>query len=246
LNQRASQKLAKFLAYILGRRPDEFGLILDAEGYCKIKDLLKVLGEEEGWRHVRRGHVEALLLERGPVPIEISDDRIRARDRRHLPAPVEAADLPKLLYTCIRRRAYPRVHEHGLQSASEHLVVLSAAASMAERIGRRRDAQPVLLTGNTAQARGAGVRIQQHGEAVYTCDHLPPDVFSGPPLPKTQPEPTGRPKSAPEKPVATPGSYFPELWSKAAAPAGPPGPKRRKDKDKDPDWKKARRRRRKG
>ena len=35
--------LAKFLAYILGNRPDEFGLVPDPDGYVKIKALLKVL-----------------------------------------------------------------------------------------------------------------------------------------------------------------------------------------------------------
>jgi len=46
---RSPQNLAKMLAYVLGRRPDEFGLIPDAEGFVRIKDLLKALHEEEGW-----------------------------------------------------------------------------------------------------------------------------------------------------------------------------------------------------
>ena len=33
------KKQAKFLAYILGVHPDEFGLVPDKEGFVKIKDL---------------------------------------------------------------------------------------------------------------------------------------------------------------------------------------------------------------
>ena len=37
--QRSPKQLAKFLNYVLGRRPDEFGLVMDKDGFVKIKDL---------------------------------------------------------------------------------------------------------------------------------------------------------------------------------------------------------------
>ena len=39
-------KLSKLLVYILGRHPDEFGLLPGENGYVKIKELMKSLGEE--------------------------------------------------------------------------------------------------------------------------------------------------------------------------------------------------------
>ncbi len=42
--QRSPQQLAKFISYILARRPDEFGLVPDPNGFVKIKDLLKAIG----------------------------------------------------------------------------------------------------------------------------------------------------------------------------------------------------------
>jgi hypothetical protein len=42
----AVDKLAKMLFYMLGRHPEEFCLLPDENGYVKIKDLMKALGEE--------------------------------------------------------------------------------------------------------------------------------------------------------------------------------------------------------
>ena len=42
------KKQAKFLTYILGIRPDEFGLVPDKEGYVKIKDLSRPYTKKTG------------------------------------------------------------------------------------------------------------------------------------------------------------------------------------------------------
>ena len=61
-HSRQVDKLEKLLTYILGRRPDEFGLVPGPDGYVKIKDLLKALSEEPGWRHVRRSHLREVTF----------------------------------------------------------------------------------------------------------------------------------------------------------------------------------------
>ena len=51
---KSTQILAKFIAYILERRPDEFGLVTDKEGFVKIKELLKAITEEKEWKYELR------------------------------------------------------------------------------------------------------------------------------------------------------------------------------------------------
>ena len=92
-NKKSPQTLAKFIAYILERRPDEFGLVVDSEGYIKIKELLKALNEEKGVRHVRRSHLNEILYSIAHPPFEIADNRIRAKNRDRLPRPDVARDL---------------------------------------------------------------------------------------------------------------------------------------------------------
>ena len=125
--QQSTRRLEKFIVYVLGRRPDEFGLVPEAEGWVKLKDLLKAINEEDGWRHVRRSHIDEIVLTQPAPEIEISDKRVRARFREHLPVPQRVDGLPKLLYTCIRRRAYFVVLEKGVTAAEGEKVVLAAA-----------------------------------------------------------------------------------------------------------------------
>ena len=61
--QRSPKQLAKLLDYILSRRPDEFGLVTDADGYIKIKELLKAVNEEDGLGYVRRAHLNEIFLQ---------------------------------------------------------------------------------------------------------------------------------------------------------------------------------------
>ena len=65
--------LDRFLSYVTGRRPDEFGLVPDHDGWLKIKDVLKVLSEEEGWKHVRRRDFDEVLLSMREPAIELSE-----------------------------------------------------------------------------------------------------------------------------------------------------------------------------
>ena len=212
------KKLAKFLIYLLGRRPDEFGLCPDENGYVKVKDLMKALAEEAGWRHVRQAHIREVLYAASSPPIDMADRFIRATDRSMLPAPTPVKTFPKLLYHPVRRRAYPEVHENGLEPGDQSpQILLACERPMAERMGRRVDTSPVILTVNTSQLTGSGVTLWQFGEQLFIIDRLPADCFSGPPLPPTPPE-HGRSKTAPlPASPKTPGSYLMDV-DKALAP----------------------------
>ena len=232
------KKLAKFLDYILGRHPDEFGLVPDRDGFVKIKDLLKALNEEDGWRHVRRGHLDEIRVTVPSAPIEIRENRIRAVDRRHLPRESPAENPPKLLYTCVRVRAHAHVIERGISPPGDTRIILSSDRELALRIGRRLDRQPVLLTVQVAHALESGVIFYRSGESLFLTDYIPVGCFTAPPLPKLREEPPG--KRSGEKPAAPkqPGSFpmRPRAdWLKEK-------PDRRERKKKEADWKKDRRR----
>lgn len=197
------------LTYVLARRPDEFGLLPDADGYVKIKDLLKALHEDEGLRYVNRSHIAEIILSVPGAPIEISENRIRARSRELLPATTEAESLPKVLFTAIRRRAYAVVLERGVQAADNARIVMSPSREVAERLGKRIDPEPVILTVLVQSCRNQGVTFEQAGEDLFLADLIPPGGFSAPLLPLEK-RPEARP---PEKPAdtsrrpETPGSF---------------------------------------
>ena len=224
--------LAKFIAYILERRPDEFGLVIDSEGYIRIKELLKALNEEKGFRHVRRSHLNEILYSTMNPPFEIVGNRIRAKHRDHLPRHKAARDLPKLLYTYIRRKAHPFVKDKGIFPSRYHRVVLSPNRDLAKRMGKRSDPAPVVLTVHVQKSIDHGVSFYQAGGSLFLAESIPPDCFTGPPLPKEKPEKLKQAQNTNAKQPEAAGSFLVDL-DKAGSQQNFGG----KSKKKDRDWK---------
>ena len=195
-----TRQLAKFLAYVLGRNPAEFGLSPDAEGFIPVKELLKALGEEEGWHHVRKRHLEEILITEAPAPFEMDESRIRATDRSRLEKPSPSEAPPKLLYTCIRKKAHAPVLNKGIFPAGHQRVILSSEKEMALRLGKRKDPAPVLLTVQTQLSEENGVVFYHAGGDLYQARFIPAGCFTAPPLPKKalEPKKAAKPKKQPQ------------------------------------------------
>ena len=204
-NQIRADSLCSLLSFILGRKPDEFGLVPDAEGYLTYKELLWAIHEEPGWSYVRQGHVREVLIGRGSSLFEWDENRIRVVKRNwtlDLEAP--AATVPKILYVCVRRRAHPSVMEEGLKS--ERYLVLSPEREMAIRIGRRRDQKPVMLEVMTGPAQKQGVPFYSFGQ-LFLAAEIPPRFISGPPVSREAEEKKQAEKPLPAQPDFLGGTF---------------------------------------
>jgi putative RNA 2'-phosphotransferase len=241
---KTSKTLSKLLTYVLGSRPDEFGLVADSDGFVSIKELLKSLCEEEGWRHLRRAHLNEVAATIVPCPIEIEEDRIRVKQRDRLPQKRIPQELPRLLYLPVRSRAYPRVSARGIIAGSRPHLVCSSQRKMAERLGRRIDNKPIILTIQVSKLLDKGIDIKQYGETLHLVDEIPVNAFSGPPLPKEKAG-TAKPTKTPPPPRdPSPGSYYPDFL-KESTESHQGRRNKGKGQKKDAQWKKARRAERK-
>ncbi len=238
--QKSPKRLAKLLDYILGRHPEEFGLVTDSDGYVKIKELLKALSEEEGLSYVRRAHLDEILITLPDPSFEISGNTIRAKSRQHLPTHAYAPDPPKLLYHCVRQKAYPHVYTKGINPSGYSQVILSSDLSLAKRMGKRIDRSAILLTVQVQSCLDKGVVFFAAGKALFLADFIPPGCFSGPPLPKEKPGAVeiNKPQVAERQPPA--GSFFIDLEEKlnpkAAADKKNRRNKKRKRRREPPPW----------
>jgi len=208
---RSPKQLAKFISYILGRRPDEFGLVTDTDGFIKIKELLKAICEEEGLRYVRRFHINEILITLPDPPIEIFGNFVRAKSREHIPERIPASNPPKLLYTCIRRKAHPFVMDKGIFPLGRRHIILSSEKKLAEKMGKRIDHNPVLLAVQTQKSGNNGVVFFQAGDLLFIADTIPVGCFTGPPLPKEKPVPKKEDTPKKEKPKSLPGTFLMDL-----------------------------------
>lgn len=182
--QKQIEQFAKFSAYVLGRHPEEFGLVLDDNGYIKIKEFIQAVTETDGWRHVRSSHIDDTLLMLDDPLIEVDLNRIRAKDRSRLIPKMVCENPPKLLYVCIKQKSYLTVLDEGVHPTSHTSVICSKDLEMAERIGRRRDNHPVVLTVQTRKMMDQGLTFLHAEDMLYLTDFIPVDCFNGPPPPK--------------------------------------------------------------
>lgn len=241
MDQRKSAKqLAKTVEYALGRCPEEFGLVLDADGYVNIKTFLKAVSEEDGWKHVRRSHIDELFILLNDSPVEIKENRIRAVRRDRIPPVGLAEDIPKILYACVRRKGYAFVLEKGIRPSDFDRVILSSDPEMAVRLGKRIDPEPILLTVYTQKARSSGVTFYRSGETFYLADSIPAQSISGPPLQKEKGRPGKKDEPGERMAGQSAGSFILEFSGKGES------PKKKGKKGKDEiAWKKDLRRLRK-
>ncbi|MFA5111032.1 MAG: RNA 2'-phosphotransferase [Desulfobaccales bacterium] len=226
---RQLEGLARMLTYILGHRPDEFGLVLSPEGFVPIKHLLQVLTAEPGWGFVRRHHLDQVVGLMSPPAFEIVEDRIRALEPAHLRR--EAGESPPtLLYAAIPPKAHSRVWEEGLKPLPEGELVLAATPELALKLGRRRAPDPILVTVQAQAAARRRIAFTGYGEGLYLAPALARDLLQLPPPPQA-PE---KPKAEKPRPAApTPGSFFPDLPGMFQPPAKHQG----KGKKDEPAWK---------
>jgi putative RNA 2'-phosphotransferase len=193
--------LSKLMAYILRHRPDEFGLVLDEDGFISLKELLQAIAEEEGWSYVRRSHIMEVASTSERERFEVQDERIRATYGHSLPHRIhyEPAAPPTILYHGTRRRAYPHILHRGLDPMGRSYVHLTTSPELAMRIGKRRDPQPVLLEIQAQRASEEGVPFYQANPLIYLTDHIPPSYINGPPISKVLPEQKRPQKRTPQK-----------------------------------------------
>ena len=226
--------LEKLLRYVLGCRPDEFGLQPDENGFVPLKALLAALHDEDGWRGVREGQIMMLVNQPGNLsPFEALGQDIRLKpELASLPpeAPA-AAEMPKVLYLPLKPAAWPVIFERGLfPKPGEAVARLWADKDLALKVGRRLASNPVLVTVQAGPARKAGADFKPYSELLWLTAEVPARFLAGPPVPSKEEEPPSR--RAKEKAPEPAGSFHLNL----PEPEVHRGKKKGKHGDA-PDWK---------
>lgn len=226
---RQLETLAKMLAYILGHRPDEFGLVLDADGFVPLKQLQQALIHEPGWGFVRRLHLDQVVLLMQPSAFEVVADNIRCLKPGPLPQRRPGEAPPPLLYLAIPPKAHERVWQEGLKAPVSGELLLARTKETALKLGKRRAPAPILVTLQAQAAAQTGIEFTGYGEDFFLTQSLPRDFLQMPaPLVQEEKKPKV-PKAAPAPP--TPGSFLIDLSQPAGKPPRPRG------KKAEPAWK---------
>ena len=161
--------LSKRLAHALRHDPGKYGLVLNAQGWAPLADVVAAL-------RVDVPRIEAVLALPGKRRYEVDGGRIRARYGHSVADPVElpAAVPPEVLFHGTSAAVVPAILDRGLLPMRRQYVHLSADRETALVVARRRRGEVALLVVAARAAYGAGVVFRESGDGVWLADPVPP------------------------------------------------------------------------
>ncbi len=206
-NKRKVDNLSRLLNYILGSKPDEFGLVPDKQGYIVLRELLKAINEEPSMAYVKEFHIREVLVHKRDSMLEITGKKIRSTKRNYslIDKDRPPDSTPKILYKGVKRKTYPFILKSGLLPGSNGHVVMTKDRDLAMRIGRRLDQRPIIIEIQAGAASEYNTIFLPFGDSMYLTDKVSAQFINGPPLPK---EPSPKKKTAEKEREFIAGSFI--------------------------------------
>ncbi|EJN57981.1 RNA 2'-phosphotransferase [Halogranum rubrum] len=167
-------RLSTFVSGALRHFPDDVGLSLDANGWVAYDALVDAVCQNYSW--AERDHVDAVVATDPKGRFERREGAIRAAYGHSVDVTLDGTDstVPDRLYHGTARRTLDSINEQGLRPMGRQQVHLSATVEDAREVGRRHDAEPVVLVVDADALVSDGLDVDKRGHDTYTVDHVPP------------------------------------------------------------------------
>jgi putative RNA 2'-phosphotransferase len=174
MNSGSLVKLSKLLSLMLRHEPNEFGLVLDAEGFTPLDDVVRAAGKTLG--AVTETDIVRVVetVEPDKRRFSIVDDEIRANYGHSLTTRVmhAQAEPPELLCHGTHEAAAPVVLREGLAPMKRQYVHLTGNLELAARVGSRRG-RAVLIEVAAGAAHRDGIKFYRANESFWLADAVP-------------------------------------------------------------------------
>lgn len=154
------KRLSKFLALLLRHKADEFGLLLDEEGFTDIDTVWKLVNRNFPGTYSDKDLLAVVKGdEHGKKRYEIREGRIWAMFGHGNVTPVSypLAEPPDILFHGTTPAALAPIRSQGLLARGRQYVHLGTNSERALRVAARYTSQPVLLIVRARQAYLNGV-----------------------------------------------------------------------------------------
>lgn len=173
MNKKKRDKCSKFMSLILRHKPQEFGVVLDEEGYCPIDDLLMVFQSDDYWKEATKEDVLQIIGECPKQRYEMKGKMVRARyGHSAQKIDYEMSKPPAFLFHGTYEGAVDSIFREGLKKMNRKYVHLSETTHFASLAGKRRGSF-VLLKVDCSMAYLLGVNFYYAGNEVWLSDDIP-------------------------------------------------------------------------
>jgi putative RNA 2'-phosphotransferase len=174
-------RLSKTISHALRHKPGDYGLVLDAEGWVAVDDLLAALRRRLGSRHpIDLAQIETIMTESEKQRFEIRGGKIRAFYGHSTATKIEreAVAPPAILYHGTTQEAAQAILREGLRSMKRQYVHLSTDEKTARAVGLRRTGRPIILRIAALEAHRQGIKFYLGNEDIWMADPVPPAFIS--------------------------------------------------------------------
>ncbi|MDX2287187.1 MAG: RNA 2'-phosphotransferase [Bacteroidia bacterium] len=167
-------KLSKFLSTVLRHKPERIGIVLDAQGWTPVEDLL--LRANAAGVELDRAALEEVIAwnNKQRFALDESGTRIRASQGHSVPVSLGYAPQkpPDTLYHGTSRAAADSILRSGIEKRRRHQVHLSRDEATAISVGRRHG-PPVVLAVDAARMHADGYLFYCSANGVWLTDAVP-------------------------------------------------------------------------
>jgi putative RNA 2'-phosphotransferase len=171
-------QLSKFLSFVLRHKPDAIGLVLDAEGWAGIDDLI-AKADASGTRFGRDELLNVVATsDKKRFSLSPDGQRIRAAQGHSVSVELGLAprEPPLVLYHGTATRFVEAILAEGLKPQSRQQVHLSLDEVTAHRVGQRHG-KPVILKVDAARMHAQGFKFYVADNGVWLTDEVPPEFL---------------------------------------------------------------------
>jgi len=168
-------ELSKEISYALRHAPQEYGLNLDEQGWVPVEDLITALKKREKYAALTVLDIADMIMASEKKRHELSGDRIRALYGHSTGDKIkkDAVRPPDVLYHGTTHKFLHKILEQGLINKSRQYVHLSQDRETAITVGKRRDADPIVLRIDAITAWKDGVKFYFGNETIWLADIIP-------------------------------------------------------------------------
>lgn len=172
--------MSKTLSYALRHKPEEFGVVIDGDGFTDVQKLIDGINAKAKTK-MKLEHIEYIIANSDKKRFELSPDktRIRATYGHSIESRVshDVRTPPKYLFHGTTHKALQNILEHGLLPMNRQYVHLSQDVETAKKVGGRRESNPVILRIDTKKVGCAGLKFYYGNDTTWLCDRVPPSCI---------------------------------------------------------------------
>jgi putative RNA 2'-phosphotransferase len=171
-------RVSKMMSLILRHKPEQFDVLLDAEGYAPVQDVVRAL--RESIPEACADDVQRVIdtIEPDKARFSISGSDIRANYGHSLTERIVQQRVvpPALLLHGTSEAAVASIRRDGIRPMRRQYVHLTTNADLAGRVGGRHGRAHVLEI-DAVRACETGVAFYRANESFWLADFVPPEFI---------------------------------------------------------------------